>query len=432
MLYQPNDKTNDGGHDKIAKIKSQIPCVILILHFLTLLILIDTATVLQNAKAQLLPGLLPSDTTGDVSSIGAAKNSNNNNNGMLTPSLTADAKHCSTDQHTPTNAISYLTHFSCGSIVNGIRHFSLYIKENVSIPIADISTNNPVIYNAWTFNGSIPGPTMRMTEGDHVQIRVYNDPTSVHAHSFHVHSIHQGMMDGVMGMGGTIPPGRNYTYDFIAKPYGLYPYHCHVSPVQSHINHGLYGVMIIDPKLSRPPAKEMVMMMNGYNMRDDINGSVNIIPPTQQQLSTNFAQATEDSASKTGGNTFYTVNGITFIYRDHPIHLIAGQNYRIYLVNMLDFDLINAFHIHGTMFHYVPSGTALYNFPMYNDVVTMSQGDRGILEFKYDYPGMYMIHAHNAEFTDLGWMGMFDVTPTGVAPFSNQDVLSLDSALTKW
>ena len=99
---------------------------------------------------------------------------------------------------------------------------------------------------------------------------------------------------------------------------------------------------------------------------------------------------------------------------------------------MLDFDLINAFHIHGTMFHYVPSGTALYNFPMYNDVVTMSQGDRGILEFKYDYPGMYMIHAHNAEFTDLGWMGMFDVTPKGVAPFSNQDVLSLDSALTKW
>ena len=96
----------------------------------------------------------------------------------------------------------------------------------------------------------------------------------VHAHSFHVHSIHQGMMDGVMGMGGTIPPGGNYTYDFVAKPYGLYPYHCHVSPVQSHINHGLYGVMIIDPKLSRPPAKEMVMMMNGYNMRDDINGSV--------------------------------------------------------------------------------------------------------------------------------------------------------------
>ena len=43
------------------------------------------------------------------------------------------------------------------------------------------------------------------------------------------------------------------------------------------------------------------------------------------------------------------------------------------------------------------------------DIVTLSQGDRGIIEFKYDYPGEYMFHAHQVEFTDKGWMGLFDV-----------------------
>jgi signal transduction histidine kinase len=44
----------------------------------------------------------------------------------------------------------------------------------------------------------------------------------------------------------------------------------------------------------------------------------------------------------------------------------------------------------------------------------MAQGDRGIIEFQYDYPGKYMFHAHQAEFTDKGWMGLFDVKPNAV------------------
>jgi hypothetical protein len=60
------------------------------------------------------------------------------------------------------------------------------------------------------------------------------------------------------------------------------------------------------------------------------------------------------------------------------------------------------------MFEYYPAGTAMN--PAYKtDIVTMSQGDRGILEFTYDKPGMYMFHAHITEFTNLGWMGMFNV-----------------------
>ena len=96
-----------------------------------------------------------------------------------------------------------------------------------------------------------------------------------------------------------------------------------------------------------------------------------------------------------------------------PISIQAGKPYRVYLVNMLEFDLVNSFHMHGNMYNYTIAGTEeTPNF--ITDMVTLAQGDRGIIEFKYDYPGKYMFHAHQTEFTDLGWMGLFDVKPAAI------------------
>jgi len=159
------------------------------------------------------------------------------------PSIPSDAslisvpqgKNCATDLSKRPNAIEYLTYFNCGHVntfKNGttLREFSLITSENNTIPISDVGSNDPVLFNAWAFNGTVPGPTMRMTEGDHVKITVFNFNSSMHAHSLHMHSIHSGEMDGMMGPAGTIPPGGHFTYDFIASPFGVYPYHCHVEP----------------------------------------------------------------------------------------------------------------------------------------------------------------------------------------------------------
>jgi FtsP/CotA-like multicopper oxidase with cupredoxin domain len=92
----------------------------------------------------------------------------------------------------------------------------------------------------------------------------------------------------------------------------------------------------------------------------------------------------------------------------NSIQIQNGKPYRIYLANMVKFDPINSFHLHGNMFDYITAGTdEVPNFK--TDILTLSQGDRGILEFQYDIPGRYMFHAHVTEFTDLGWMGFFDV-----------------------
>jgi FtsP/CotA-like multicopper oxidase with cupredoxin domain len=273
---------------------------------------------------------------------------------------------------------------------------------------------------------------MRMTEGDLVRINVINSKDNRFTHSLHMHSIHAAEMDGVatpisngintqghthssvnvnhhsqiptgdVYESGMILPGKNFTYEFVAQPYGVYPYHCHVNPVADHINRGLYGMMIIDPKEPREQMTEMVMTMNGYDMDYDLEGPV--ASPSMAEIRGEEEREEEEER----GNEIYTVNGKAFDYMDNPITLNVGEKYRIYLLNMVEFDLINSFHLHGDMISYIPSGTQ-YEATQVNDVIELGQANRGIIEFDYDNPGRYMFHAHVQEFTDLGWMGLFDV-----------------------
>jgi len=157
-----------------------------------------------------------------------------------------------------------------------------------------------------------------------------------------------------------------------------------MEPLEEHIAHGLYGVYIVDPKTPRPPADEMVMMMNGYDTDSDRE------------------------------NNFYTVDGIPYYFMHHPIQIEKNRLIRVYLVNMLEFDPINNFHLHANMYHLYRSGTSLVP-DEYTDLVTMSQGERGILEFKYKFPGQYMFHAHKTEFAEKGWMGSFLVKDSTLA-----------------
>jgi len=332
-------------------------------------------------------------------------------------------KNCATDQHTATDFKTYLTHFACGHVTvlkNGttVRQFTLIADDyhGVGAPIKiSLNKTDPVIFHAWMFNGTVPGPTMRMTQGDHVQITVYNSKDSAFIHSFHMHSIHTGLNDGVMGQGGMIFPGQSFTYNFIANPAGVYPYHCHMAPVEEHVSRGLYGMIIIDPPTPRPQAVEMVMMLGSYSFSyQGLNGSGHLAltePATMQQMRENLSAVEENSDEGNGpDNQFYFVNQMPFGYMGkNMIHLQTNTPYRIYLANMVEFDNVNSFHMHGNMFYYIPSGTE-WSSKLYTDIVTLGQGDRGILEFKYPLPGEFMFHAHINHFTDLGWVGFFNVT----------------------
>ncbi len=229
-----------------------------------------------------------------------------------------------------------------------------------------------VFFPAWTYNGTVPGPVLRATEGDILRVNFTN--AGSHPHTIHFHGIHPTKMDGVFEI---VPSGGELTYEFEAKPFGLQLYHCHATPLKKHIHKGLYGALIIDPKQPRAPAQELVMVMNGYDTDSD------------------------------GTNNFYTVNGRTFYYARYPIRVKRSELVRVYLANLTEFDLINSFHLHASFFRYYPTGsTDQYE---YTDTVMQCQGQRGILEIEFDEPGTYMFHAHQSEFAELGWMGFFDV-----------------------
>jgi FtsP/CotA-like multicopper oxidase with cupredoxin domain len=229
-----------------------------------------------------------------------------------------------------------------------------------------------VFYPAWTYNGTVPGPVIRATEGDTLRVNFVNG--GVHPHTIHFHGIHPTNMDGVFEV---VRPGDSFTYEFEARPAALHLYHCHATPLKKHIAKGLYGALIIDPKEPRAPAQEFVMVMNGYDTDGDSE------------------------------NNFYTVNGRTFYYARYPITVKRSELVRIYLANLTEFDLINSFHLHAEFFRYYPTGST--DSFEYTDTVMLCQGQRGILEVEFAHTGTFMFHAHQSEFTELGWMGYFNV-----------------------
>ena len=271
----------------------------------------------------------------------------------------------------------YLTHFDTGRVSRlpsgqVLREYELVATE------VEIEVVPGVFYPAWTYNGQVPGPTIRCTEGDRVRVRFTN--ATAHPHSVHFHGVHPAEMDGAFD---PIRPGGQFTYEFDAEPFGLHLYHCHTVPIKRHIHKGLYGVFLVDPPKARPPARELVMVMNGFDTTFD------------------------------GENEVYAVNTVGFHYQKHPIELRTGELTRVYLVNITEFDPINSLHLHGNLYRLYRTGTDLDRFE-WTDLVTLGQGERAVLEFTYKHPGLYMFHAHQSEFAELGWVGVFDVRSASV------------------
>ena len=182
-----------------------------------------------------------------------------------------------------------------------LRTFEI-IAEDKEIEIAP-----GIMFPAWTYNGRVPGPTLRATEGDRLRIVFRNSGS--HPHSMHFHGIHAARMDGVPGA-GMVDPGEEFVYEFDARPFGCHLYHCHALPLKRHLHKGMYGAFIIDPDPARHPEhadvarsrllgtprtpswQEMVMVMNAFD--------------------TNFD----------GGNEVYAANTVAHCYMKAPIRIV--------------------------------------------------------------------------------------------------------------
>ena len=251
---------------------------------------------------------------------------------------------------------------------NGVKVFELTTKA-VEWPILD-----GVTVTAFTYNGTVPGPMIRVIEGDQIRIVVKNDlpdPTTIHWHGVEV----PNAMDGVPGVTqDPILPGESFTYEFIAKPAGTFMYHSHFeSDVQ--VSAGLYAPLIIDPKTpeANPPAVDVSLMISEWLMRDE------------QTFATMPMSGMEPN--------FFTINGKAFPATEE-ITVKKGDRVRLRFMGIGQF--IHPMHLHGFPFeivatdgHPVPEGARLVK-----DTVSVAPGERYDIEFVATETGQWMLHCH--------------------------------------
>ena len=272
----------------------------------------------------------------------------------------------------------------------GMVHAPLYIKEdyggrfyfspeyksdyieNINTVITAYSLNLGIAHSisteAWTFNGTTPGPILRYREGTNLRIKFQNKTNEVH--SLHFHGNHDPKEDGWDG----IPSYGEYEYCITCDPPGIHPYHCHVPPIAKHIAKGLYGAMIVDPVIPRKKAHEFVLIFSGWDLKNR------------------------------GINDIYSWNGIAGYYERFPIKVPIGQLVRLYIINLSEYDPIMTFHLHGKIFDvYRSSSTKVPDFQ--SDVVSLGPTERAILEFTLEKKGRYMFHPHQSRMAERGAMG---------------------------
>jgi len=194
-----------------------------------------------------------------------------------------------------------------------------------------------IMFPAWTYNERVPGPSLRVTEGDRVRVIFRNG--GAHPHSMHFHGIHSARVDGVPGA-GVIAPGAEFVYEFDAKPFGCHLYHCHALPLKRHIHKGMYGAFVIDPDPERHPEHAAVARSRLLGTPENKEWQEYMM--VMNAFDTNFD----------GENEVYAVNTVGHHFAKHPISVVRSKPVRIYLINVIEFDPINSLHIHANFFDY--------------------------------------------------------------------------------
>lgn len=260
-----------------------------------------------------------------------------------------------------------------------------------------ISEVAPGIYNNyWTYNGTVPGPMLRVREGDQVVVNLTNDKTSLHEHNIDLHS--------VTGPGGgaeisKVKPGETKTFEWKALQPGLYIYHCATSNVSVHNSHGQYGLILVEPKEGLPKVDKEFYVVQGELYTQGGIGKKGLVLFGPQAL-------------LDGNPTYVTFNGK--IDATPKMRVKKGETVRMYVGNG-GVNLISSFHIIGEIFDTVyPEGAIGPKSAILQNVQTTAvlAGGSSIVEFKADVPGKYILVDHALARMNKGAWAILEVTGT--------------------
>ncbi|MEK7247386.1 MAG: copper oxidase [Chloroflexota bacterium] len=245
---------------------------------------------------------------------------------------------------------------------NGVRVFEIVCKD------VKWEVTPGEKFDAHTYNGIVPGPEIRVVEGQPVRVNVKNEmsqSTSVHWHGQRV----PNSMDGVPFITQPpIKPGETFVYEFTPGPFGSHMYHSHHNATEQ-VGKGMLGALIVEPAdKSLEPAFDIdyTLIMN-----DMIGG--------------------------------FTINGKGFP-ATAPITAKAGQRVRIRFMN--EGQMAHPFHLHGLTYEVFARDGYILPQTFRCDTINVAPGERWDAIVVADNPGVWAFHCHILSHVE-GSKGMF-------------------------
>jgi nitrite reductase (NO-forming) len=242
----------------------------------------------------------------------------------------------------------------------------------------------------WTFNGTVPGPVIRVRVGDTIRVHLVNPETSALAHSIDFHASQVAWNDEMT----SINPGEEKVYEWTAAYAGVWMYHCGTSPALHHIANGMYGMVIVEPAEGLPPvdAEIAVVQSEWY------------LGPQGEPASLTKAAAAAPAPD------YVVWNGVANQYLDNPIAVGTGDRVRVFVLNAGP-SIDSSFHVVGTIFssvikegvHLTPGNPGNFG----SQAVDLSPAQGAIIEMVMPEDGLYPMVTHAFNFVGRGALGLF-------------------------
>lgn len=253
--------------------------------------------------------------------------------------------------------------------------------------VTDVEISEGVFYNAWTFNGTVPGPVIRVKEGDTLNFTLQNmDPDMPHSMDFHaVHAAPSKKFIDVM-------PNEQGTFSYPASTPGVFMYHCGTSPVLLHVANGMYGTIIVEPK-------------DGYPSDSVVDREYTIVQ-------SEWYSEHDEEAFLNENPEYVVFNGNDFSMKEHPLLAKVGDTVRLYVTNVGPNE-VSSFHVVGTTMDQVyldgNPRNALYGM----QTVMLPSGGSAVIEVTLTEEGDYPILTHQLNDASKGATAILRVTKDG-------------------
>lgn len=236
-----------------------------------------------------------------------------------------------------------------------------------------------VEYTFWTFGGTVPGPMIRIREGDYVDFTLSNHPDSKMPHNIDLHAV-TGQGGGAEG--SFTAPGHSSTFSFSALKPGLYIYHCATAPVGMHIANGMYGLILVEPKEGLPKVdKEFYVVQSEFYTKGNYGDK------GLQDFS--MGKAVKEDAD------YVVFNGsVGALTGDNVMKADVGDRVRMFVGNGGP-NLVSSFHVIGEIFDkvYTEGGTAIAQENVQTTLIPA--GGSAMVEFDIDIPANYILVDHS-------------------------------------